>query len=189
MDNSFYSKEEIKEIGFAKVGENVMISKFARFYGVEKISIGNNVRIDDFCILSGNISLGNFIHISAFCALYGANGIELHDFSGLSPRTTVFSASDDFSGAYLIGPMISSDFRNVIGGKVQVGKFSQVGANCIILPNLIIGEGVSIGSMSLINKNLEPWGVYAGIPAKLIKERKRDVISLSVDFLSKFHGK
>ena len=189
MDNSFYSSEEVKQIGFAKVGENVKISKFARFYGVEKISIGNNVRIDDFSILSGNISLGNYIHVSAFCALYGANGIEMLDFTGLSPRSTVFSATDDFSGNYLIGPMISDNYRNVIGGKVQIGKFTQIGANCIIFPNLIIGEGVSIGSMSLINKSLNSWGVYAGIPAKFIKERKRDIIKLSDDFLKNIDGK
>ena len=98
--NSFYTLEELQSIGFKQVGENVFISRKASFYDVENIHIGNNVRIDDFCILSGKITLGSFIHISAYCVLYGANGIELEDYSGLSARCTVYSASDDFSGNF-----------------------------------------------------------------------------------------
>lgn len=48
---SFYSEEELRSIGLKSYGKNVLISRFARIYGAESISIGNNVRIDDFCIL------------------------------------------------------------------------------------------------------------------------------------------
>ena len=98
MQNSFYSTQELFTLGFKAIGQNVLISRFARFYGIGNIEIGNNVRIDDFCILSGNIKLGSNIHISAYTALYGRFGIEMEDYSGLSPRCTVFSATDDFSG-------------------------------------------------------------------------------------------
>ncbi|MEC2449247.1 acyltransferase, partial [Bacillus cereus] len=50
---SFYSQEELSEIGFLSVGENVLISKKTSIYNPGAISVGNNVRIDDFCILSG----------------------------------------------------------------------------------------------------------------------------------------
>ena len=94
--SSFYSQEEVRQLGFISVGENVLISKKACFYGIEHMIIGSHVRIDDFCVLSGHISLGSFIHIGAFCALYGSKGIEMEDYTGLSPRCTIFSASDDF---------------------------------------------------------------------------------------------
>lgn len=71
--NSFLSIEEIKKIGFKSVGNEVYISRFAKFYSPEKMEIGSNVRIDDFCLLSGKIVLGNYIHISAYSALYGAD--------------------------------------------------------------------------------------------------------------------
>ena len=51
--NTFYSKEELENIGFAEIGHNVLVSKKASIYKPELIEIGNNVRIDDFCILSG----------------------------------------------------------------------------------------------------------------------------------------
>ncbi len=102
--SSFYTAEELKQIGFKSYGNNVLISRFANFYAQEKMEFGNHVRIDDFCILSGNIKLGNYIHISAYTALYGKFGIEIEDFSGLSARCIVYSATDDFSGDYLDRP-------------------------------------------------------------------------------------
>ena len=50
--NSFLTKIELQKIGFKYLGENTKISRLANFYSPSKISIGNNVRIDDFCILS-----------------------------------------------------------------------------------------------------------------------------------------
>ena len=75
---SFYSEEEIQEIGFKSVGKDVLISRHISFYSPEKISIGSHVRIDDFCILSGNITIGNYVHIAAGCYLFaGEYGIIL----------------------------------------------------------------------------------------------------------------
>lgn len=175
---SFYTTDELKEIGFARVGENVLISRFARFYDIANISIGSNVRIDDFCILSGKIDLGNFIHISAYCALYAALGVEMHDYTGLSPRTTIFTASDDFSGNFLIGPMVHKKFTNVNGGKVIIEKYSQIGCNCVILPRVTIFEGVAVGAMSLVIKDLSSWAIYKGIPATFYKNRNKKLLEL-----------
>ncbi len=87
MNSSFYSENELAEIGFKSFGQNVMISKKASIYGAGSIEIGNNVRIDDFCILSGKIKLGDYIHISAYSSLFaGDKGIEMKDFCTLSSR-------------------------------------------------------------------------------------------------------
>ncbi len=181
MGVSFLTREEVFKIGFKSVGENVLISRFAQFYDAEKMEIGNHVRIDDFCILSGNIKLGNYIHISAYNALYGKFGIELEDYSGLSPRCTVFSATDDFSGNYMIGPLVDKKDTNVIGGKVIIKKYSQLGSNCVVLPNVIIHEGVTVGALSLITKDLETWKIYAGIPAKFYKSRSRELLNFTIN--------
>jgi acetyltransferase-like isoleucine patch superfamily enzyme len=174
--NSFYSIQELNNLGFKSHGESVFISRKASFYDIENMIIGNHVRIDDFCILSGKITLGSHVHISAYCALYGSHGIRMEDYTGLSPRCSVFSASDDFSGDFLISPMVKTEYTNVTGGLVLIKKYSQVGAGCVILPNLIIEEGVAVGAMSLINKTLSEWGVYIGIPAKRIHDRKRGLL-------------
>ncbi len=63
--NSFYSRKELLSLGFKKIGKDVLISRKASFYNIEKIEIGNNVRVDDFSILSGKIKIGSYVNISA----------------------------------------------------------------------------------------------------------------------------
>ena len=174
--SSFYSEEELKEIGFKSYGSNLKISRFARFYSPQNISIGNNVRIDDFCILSGSISLGNNIHISAYVALYGAKGILIEDNSGISPKSVVYSAMDDFSGDYLIGPIHPDYATNVTGGEVKIGRFVQIGSNTVVFPNVEIHDGAVIGACSLVIHNVESWSVYYGIPAKKQKDRRSGLL-------------
>ena len=174
--SSFYSEDELKKIGFKSYGSNLKISRFARFYSPQNISLGNNVRIDDFCILSGNITIGSNIHISAYVALYGAMGIVLEDYSGISPKSVVYSAMDDFSGEYLIGPIHPDKSINVQGGLVRVCKYVQVGSNSVVFPNLTIGEGSVVGACSLVNKSLDEWSIYIGVPAKKYKKRSRNLL-------------
>lgn len=174
--NSFYTPEELADMGFQSVGKNVLLSRKTSIYSISTISIGNNVRIDDFCILSGQICLGSNIHISAYAAIYGGKGVILEDYTGLSPRATIYSAMDDFSGDYLIGPIHDEKYTHVTGGKVIIKRFSHIGANAIIFPDLIIEEGVVVGASSLVKNNLNSWGIYAGIPAKFLKERSKNLI-------------
>lgn len=176
MKSSFYTIEELTSIGFRSFGTNVKISRFSSIYSPELISVGDNVRIDDFCILSGNINLKNNIHISAYCALYGLAGIVLEDYSGLSPRCTLFSTSDDFSGEYLIGPHNLEEYTNVKTGQIKLNKYSQLGAGTIVLPSVEIGEGSVTGAMTLLNRSIGEWGIYIDIPAKRLKNRSENLL-------------
>lgn len=179
-NNSFLTESEIQSIGFKSVGKGCLISRNARFYGPQNMIIGDYVRIDDFCVLSGIIKLGNHIHISAFVALYGAMGIVFEDCSGISARGTIYSAMDDFSGDYMIGPMLPEEMTHVSGGPVIVKKYVQIGAHAILFPNLTVGEGCVIGACSLVNKSLEPWGIYVGVPCKFLKARNKKLLNLAI---------
>jgi acetyltransferase-like isoleucine patch superfamily enzyme len=172
----FLSKLELSRIkGLVFIGENVMISDKCSLY-VTDLVIGDNVRIDDFCVLSGSIHFGNNIHIGAYCALYGKMGIVMRDYTGLSPRCTVFSASDDFSGDFLISPMNPEKFTNVRGGTVTLERFSQTGAGTVIMPALTIGEGTAIGAMSFVKHNVPSWEIWAGNPLQYIKDRSQGML-------------
>ncbi|RDU64782.1 acyltransferase [Helicobacter sp. MIT 14-3879] len=188
--NACYSQFELKNLGFKYIGNDVFISKKASFYGIENISIDSNVRIDDFCILSGNIKIGSFIHIGAFCALYGGNnvskntGIVIEDFCTISPKATIFASSDDFSGEALISPMVSSDFSNVTNAKVLLKEHTQICSNAVILPGVICEVGSVVGAMSLLKSNTESFSIYAGIPAVKIKNRSKKLLVLKEQFLA-----
>ncbi|WP_050636502.1 acyltransferase [Candidatus Stoquefichus sp. SB1] len=177
--NSFYSVEELKELGLKSFGKNVLISKKASIYNSKEIEIGNNVRIDDFCILSGKIKLANNIHIAAYSSLFAGNvGIELESFSCISSRCVIYSISDDYSGNYLTNPTVPNCYRNVIEEPVLLKKHVLIGTGSTVLPGVTIGEGTSIGAMTLVNKSLDSWGIYIGIPAKKIKDRSQKLLKL-----------
>ncbi len=179
MTTSFYSEEELSSFGFKHCGGNVLISRKASIYAASNISIGDNVRIDDFCILSGNITLGNYIHIGAYTALFGgAKGIHMMDFSGLSSRCVIYAETDDYSGEFLTNPTVPDELRNVSGGQVILHKHVIIGAGTCILPNTVLAEGAAVGSMSFVSKSLDEWGIYAGCPCKKMKDRKKDLIAL-----------
>ncbi len=176
-ETSFYSLDELTELGFKSIGSGCLISRNAHFYGAADMTFGDNVRIDDFCILSGRIFCGSNIHISAYTALYGSEGIFLDDYTGISARTTVYSAMDDFSGDYLIGSMSPADTSHVTGGPVVIKRYSQICAHCVVLPNLTIGEGTIVGACSMVRRSLGSWGIYYGIPATFKRERKKGLLS------------
>lgn len=177
-NTSFLTPFELRRLGFRHIGSNVLISRYARFYGAERMSIGDNVRIDDFCILSGNITIGSNIHISAFVALHGSHGIVLEDYTGISARTTVYSAMDDFSGDHLVGPVHPEDLTNVTGAPVVLRRCSQIGAHCLIFPGVEIAEGAVIGACSMVRHSVEPWTINIGIPAKKLKNRNKYMLTL-----------
>ena len=178
MNDSFYLEEEINNMNFRKYGENVHISRKTSIYNPQEISLGNNVRIDDFCVLSGKINIGNHVHIAVYSALFGGKtGIDMDDFSGLSSRCTIYAESDDYSGKTLTNPTIPEQLCEKICKKVILHRHAIVGAGTVILPGVTIGEGTAIGSMSLVTHTIGDWAIYAGIPCKRLKNRQKELLN------------
>ena len=186
LQSKYLTEVELKDFGFKSIGINVMISTDVRVYGQENISIGNDVRIDDFTILSavnGSIDIGNYIFIARNSHLSGFFGIELQDFSSMAANTVIYSASDDYSGEYLTAQAVPQKYTSHIGGPVIIGRHVIIGSGCTIMGPCNIGEGCSIGAMTLVQKDLPPWGIYIGIPCKRFKERKKGLLSIEEKFL------
>ncbi|WP_305862886.1 acyltransferase [Helicobacter cholecystus] len=180
----YYTQEELNSLGFASIGENILLSKLAQVYGASNISIGSNVRIDDFVILSGKISIGNYVHIGASSNITGSDiGIEIKDFCGLSNHVKILAISDDYSGETMTNPCIPLEYKNLQKHHIILEKHCIIGSSSTILPYAYLAEGVAVGAMSLVLRKTHPWGVYFGIPAKRIKERKKDLLNLEKKFL------
>lgn len=178
------TKVEIEQMGFLSVGEDVRISRKASFYGADHMRIGDHVRIDDFCILSGKIDIGNYIHIAAGTYLYGGQaGITLHDFANLSSRICIYAVSDDYSGETMTNPLIPDQYKHIEEGSVDIGRHVIIGTGSTVLPGVTIGEGCAFGAYSLIKANCSPWGIYVGIPCKRSKERSKNLLELEKQFL------
>ena len=177
--DSFVSSKELVNIGLKKVGTNVLISKNSCFYGAGNISLGSHVRIDDFCILSGNIKIGNNVHISAGTFIFaGDSKVVIGNHTSISSRCGIYAISDDFSGNFLVGSMEDEKFRNVIKENIIIGDCVAIGTGTTVLPGAFIPDGVAIGAMSLVNKPLDEWYIYCGIPCKKMKKREKSLLDL-----------
>ena len=181
------SRVAIDALGFLSVGVNAQISDRASFYGTDRILLGNNIRIDDFCVLSagvGGIYIGNNVHIAVYSSLIGAGKITISDFCNVSSRVSIYSSNDDYSGVAMTNPTLPKEYTNVTDADVFLEKHVIVGSGSIVLPNVTLGKGVAVGALSLVARNCEDFGIYAGNPAKRIKERKRDLLELEKQFLT-----
>ncbi|KTD58299.1 chloramphenicol acetyltransferase [Legionella sainthelensi] len=186
---AYLSQKQLEALNFKRLGKNVKISDKACIYDPERFEVADNTRIDDFCVISGKITLGSYVHIAPFCLLAGGiEGITVGDFSGISYGSKVFSQSDDYSGQFMVSPLIPLDYKNEKRAQVTLGRHVILGANAVIFPGVHIAEGCSIGAMTLVTKSTEPWGIYTGIPAKRVKEKSKAILLLEQKFLNETIG-
>lgn len=180
----YLENKGLLELGLKKLGENVKISSKASIYDAETIEIGDNSRIDDFCVISGNVRIGRNVHIAPFCLVAGGEpGITFEDFSGLAYHVQVFSQSDDYSGETLTNPTVPDHYKAETKAPVHLGRHVIIGAGSVILPGTIVAEGCAVGTMSLVRGTTEPWGIYLGIPARRMQERSKALLSLETAYL------
>jgi acetyltransferase-like isoleucine patch superfamily enzyme len=171
---NYLSNKDIKKIKFKKIGNNVLISKNASILKPNEIEIGDNSRIDDFCLLYGSITIGRNVHITPMCLIgAGKTTIEIKDFSTLAYGVKIFSQSKDYTDGSMANSTINQEFKKIKKGKIIIEKHVIIGANSIVFPGCIIREGTSIGAMSLVNKNTKCWSFYLGIPAIYKQKRKK----------------
>jgi galactoside O-acetyltransferase len=178
---SFLSNAELHRMGFKHIGDNVLVSDKCSIYNAKNISLGDNTRIDDFCILSageGGIEIGKYVHIACYSSIIGKGKVIMKDYSGLSSRVAVYSSSDKYDGQYMTNPCLPDHVMNTVHKDVVIGKHVVIGSSSVILPGVELADGSAVGAMSLVSKSeLEPY-VLAGIPAKRIKKRLDNIFEL-----------
>ena len=171
-------------MGFRRLGKNVRISDRAAIHNPDQIEIGDNSRIDDFCVVSGRVSLGRNVHVAVFCNIAGGEpGVFMADFAGLAYGVHVFSQSDDYTGRTMTNPTVPRQFKDETRAAVHIERHVIVGANSIILPGVTLAEGCAIGAMSMVTHSTQPWSVYFGIPARRLKARGQDLLALERQYL------
>jgi acetyltransferase-like isoleucine patch superfamily enzyme len=190
FNSNYLTNQELRTLPFKKIGERVLIDKTVSFVGLENVSIGDNVRIDalSMIIATGQVEIGSHVHISAYSYLAGRAGIVLNDFSNVSSGVRIYSISDDYSGRSMTNATIPEEFKKLSMGRVVLGRHAIIGSGSVILPGVHVADGCAIGALSLVNKPTDPWGIYAGIPARRLRDRARELLSLETKFLYHNNG-
>src|SRR6056297_498725 len=177
MASDIYDNAELEKMGI-RVGRNVRIHKTALFFGTN-ITIGDNVRIDSYSIITSGkpVLLGNYIHIGAGSHIFGTEGIKMDNYSGLSPRCSIFTSTDDYCQGYMTNPTIPHKFKKVFTAPVHLQKHVIIGCGSVILPGVTLCDGASVGALSLVNKNVEAYSVVAGTPIQEVGKRDKQQLS------------
>src|SRR3954447_18476145 len=180
LGGRYLTEVDLAGEGIKKLGSNVRVHETAILVDLERIEIGSNVRIDPYCVLSaagGHLKIGSYIHIGSHNVTVAGGGVELADFVNLSQRVRIYSVSDDYSGESLTSPMIPRHLSRPLSGTVRLGRHVIVGSGSVILPQVTIGDGCAIGALSLVTQSLPDWGIYAGIPVRLLRARSRRLLA------------
>lgn len=175
-----YSIKELSDIGITIYGTDIKINKSVKIYNPKNLILHDHIRIDDYTIIScgGKVEIFNFVHISSFCLIICKTNIIFKNYSGISSGVKLFGASDDYSGNFMSNPTVPEKYLNATIGDIILEEHALIGANSIILPNVTISHGTSVGAFTLINKTTEEWKMYVGIPARIIRERSKKCLEL-----------
>lgn len=181
---AYLDETQLRDLGFKQLGKGVKISDRASIYNADRIEIGDESRIDDFCVISGNVKIGSFCHVVPMCLFAGgAPGLVVNDFCTFAYGVKVFTQSDDYSGESLTNSLIPERYKAQTYGCVTIDRHTIIGANSVVFPGVHLAEGTAVGAMTLVIASTEPWGIYVGIPAKRTRDRSRNLLKLEQEFL------
>lgn len=179
-ENIFFDRSRLKHCG-----KNVLIGKTVRIRAPERVSIGDNVVIDDFTYISGEVTIGDYTHICASCTLSASKSrIEIGAFSAVSSGSRVYAATSGYVEAGLDNPLVPEEFA--YGSQfdpVILERFTLVGANSVVLPGVHLPEGLASAAGLVLRKSMSfaPWTVVVDAFGTSIQRRGKEQVYAQVN--------
>lgn len=144
---------------------------YLKHTNVGSVVLGNFVTIKDYVLLAsydGFIKIGNHCSINQYTIVYGHGGVTIGNNVMIAANCIIVSANHNFESLEI--PMSN---QGLTSQGIQINDDVWIGSNVKILDGVEIGKGCVIASGSVVHKSLAPFGVYGGVPAKLIKWRMK----------------
>ena len=143
---------------------NPLRNFYLRLFGIR---LGKGTSIHRRCKFfhEGKLSVGNNTVINFGCYLDNRRGITIGNNVGLAHNTKIYTLGHD-----LDDPQFKTK-----GAAVTIKDNVFIFSNALIMPGVTIGEGAIVLAGSVVTKNVEPWTIVGGNPAKKIRERSREI--------------
>lgn len=161
---------------FRRRGRDVTVHSPIVIVHPENLVLGSRVILDALSFLNAGkgLFLGNCIHVATMASIIGGGFCVLEDFVGVCAGARIITGTDEIDGQGLVGPTVPQELRSFHRSFVVCGKHAFLGTNCVVHPGVTIGEGTVVSSGAVVTKDLEPWGIYQGAPARRVKDRPRE---------------
>lgn len=158
-----------------RCGTDVTIYPLAKIVHPEVIEVGDHSEIDDYTFINGGreLIIGKYVHIAYFSSITGSGTAHIGDYACLASGARIFTSTNIHKGAWSMSTASPKSMQRNKIGHVEIVKFSFIGANSVVLPQVTVGEGAVIGALSLVTRDIEPWSINVGIPCKKIGDRQK----------------
>ena len=135
--------------------------------------MGDHSTIDDFVFLNcgRGTALGRYVHIASHVSVIGGGELEVGDYGVIATGARVLTGTDTYADGARMSTHLPDEVRRVRAEKVTLGRDAFVGANAVVMPGVTLGEGAVAGAGAVVTGDLEPWTVYAGVPARELCSR------------------
>jgi len=150
------------------VGEGTQIWHYVHLRA--GVTVGRDCRIGRFVFIDVNVKVGNLVKIQNNALLY--SGVELEDGVFVGPATCFLH--DRYPRAVHLPTLTPVEPDDWVALPIVVEKGASIGGNCTILGGVRIGEGALIGAGSVVTRDIPPYALAYGNPARICGEVSRD---------------
>jgi acetyltransferase-like isoleucine patch superfamily enzyme len=151
------------------IGKGSRIERCSIVASGEGISLGESVDLYDGTVLNaldGKISIGHHSAFGPHVAIYGLGSACIGNYVAIAAHSTVVASNHNFSDRKTYIRLQGST-----GKGISIEDDVWIGSNCVILDGVTIGKGSVVAAGAIVNKNVAPYTVVGGVPARFIKER------------------
>lgn len=155
-------------------GTDVRLYPLCKMIRAQNAELDNNCQIFDFVFIDAGKSLkvGKYSTLTWNVLIEGGAETSIGDRVFVGPGTMLLTSTYRINGYFTVEHLPPGCF-DIKYGDIILMDDAYIGANCIVMPGVTIGEGAVVGANSLVNIDLEPWKIYVGTPCKLIGEREK----------------
>lgn len=161
--------------GTAEIAPQPMILDPVVFVRREMIKIHPTSRIDSFVKIEGGlgVEIGPFVHIASFAHLnIGGGELVLEEGSAVASGGKIITGSN-LVEAYSCSAVAPASWQQIKKSKVVIGRNATLFTGAIVLPGVSLGEGACLAAGGVATKDIPPYEIWGGVPARKIGDRPR----------------
>lgn len=141
-----------------------------------KIGRGSSIFMGAWFDIPGGLLIGTNTSINQKCRLDSRGGLTIGNNVSISAEVCILTAKHDLQSAAFLG----------ITEPVRIGDYVFVGTRAMILPGATLGEGSVVAAGAVVTRDVEPYTIVAGVPAKPIGRREKG-LNYSAHYRRFFH--